>query len=313
MTDPGPPPAEPASPEDQPDASGRPVPPPPELTPRTRTVRFAWAAVAIILIGVIVLVVYALTGSTPAQDVAHPATTSAGVVSELAAVPPATFDAVGATTTPPVALEQPTVLVDQPPLTALGKPQVLFVGAEYCPFCAAERWPLIVALSRFGRFRRLFDMQSAPQSVFPGIQTFTFAGTDYASRYLTLTGVELYSDGTDPDGAYARLATLGPEEQSAVDRYHATGADGTLPGAYPFVDIGNKLVTSTSAFSPTLLVRQSQGAIAGSLAHAQAPIGQAIVAAANVLTAGMCMATDQQPAQVCTSRGVRSAFVALAG
>ena len=50
------------------------------------------------------------------------------------------------------------------------------MGAEFCPFCAAERWPLIVALSRFGRFTTLHNMQSAQLSVFPAIQTFSFVG-----------------------------------------------------------------------------------------------------------------------------------------
>ena len=37
-----------------------------------------------------------------------------------------------------------------PPLTIDGKPTVVFVSEESCPFCAAERWPLVVALSHFG-------------------------------------------------------------------------------------------------------------------------------------------------------------------
>ena len=94
----------------------------------------------------------------------------------------------------------PTVLSHQPPLESAGKPEVLFVGADYCPFCAAERWPLIVALARFGHFTTLHNMQSAQLSVFPGIQTFSFVGTAYSSPYLTFSGVELYSDSIDADG-----------------------------------------------------------------------------------------------------------------
>jgi len=36
-----------------------------------------------------------------------------------------------------------------------GKPLVVFVGAEYCPLCAAERWALVAAFSRFGTFTNL--------------------------------------------------------------------------------------------------------------------------------------------------------------
>jgi hypothetical protein len=32
---------------------------------------------------------------------------------------------------------------------------MLYIGAEYCPYCAAERWPLVMALSKFGTFSNL--------------------------------------------------------------------------------------------------------------------------------------------------------------
>ena len=118
---------------------------------------------------------------------------------------------------------------------------MLFVGAEFCPFCAAERWPLIVALARFGHFTTLHNMQSAQLSVFPGIQTFSFVGTAYTSRYVTFTGVELYSDSIDADGAFTRIATLtavagGPGQTATAP---GTGPGGRT-GAFPFVDIGNR-------------------------------------------------------------------------
>ena len=64
--------------------------------------------------------------------------------------------------------------------------------------------------------------------------------------------------------------------------------------------------------------RRSQGliltcviGIVGALAQAQVPEGQAIVAAANQLTAGICQATGQRPTRVCTSAGVRAAATAM--
>jgi hypothetical protein len=315
VTDPGPPGPEPASPVEvgpgdaDPQVADQPAP---EPVSRNRTAQFAWWAVVIISIAVVVLVVYALTRSTEQEDVAHPAATDPGVVSTLASVPRATFDAVGTTAPPSVAMVPPTVVKGQPLLTAAGKPEVLYVGSDFCPFCAAERWPLIVALSRFGHFDTLHNMQSAPQSVFPGIQTFTFTGTSYSSQYLTLTGIELYSDGTDADGAYTRIASLTTQQQALIDRYRSAGSTGTVPGSYPFVDIGNRAVASAAAFSPALLMHLSQATIAGNLAAAQGPVGQAIVAAANQLSAGICLATGQQPARVCGTKGVRSATLSTA-
>ncbi len=37
-------------------------------------------------------------------------------------------------------------------LTSDGKPDLLYIGAEFCPVCATERWAMYVALSKFGTF-----------------------------------------------------------------------------------------------------------------------------------------------------------------
>jgi hypothetical protein len=34
-----------------------------------------------------------------------------------------------------------------------GHPLTVFVGAQYCPYCASMRWPLVEALNRFGTQR----------------------------------------------------------------------------------------------------------------------------------------------------------------
>jgi hypothetical protein len=301
-------------PPQEPEVRPRPV----DGRPHNRTARFAWGAVAVILVGVIALVVFALTGPPPSPGVVHRVVTSSGIVAELAGVPASVFDSVGvtATQTPLVA---PRVVPEQPPLTAKGKPEILFVGADFCPFCGAERWPLIVALSRFGHFTVLHNVQTAALSVFSSIQTFSFVGSSYTSPYLTFTGTELYSDAVNAHGAYTRIATLSPAQSALVARYGGGSAAGSASGSYPFVDIGNTMVASTSGFSPAVLVGQSQSTIAGSLSQADQPsgqptdqpIGQAIVSSANYLTAGICLATDHRPQAVCSSRSVRVADQAL--
>jgi hypothetical protein len=283
---------------------------------RSRSVVLAWSAVAVIIVGVVALVTYALTHVSTPATVTQTARTSPAVLATLSSVPTATFDAVGVTV-PGAELTAPRVEPGVPPLTAAGRPEVLVVGAEYCPFCAAERWPLVVALSRFGRFAVLHDATSATQSVFPGTATFSFAGVRYSSRYVTLTGVELFSDQVGADGTFIRIATLTPSQSALVARY-----GGTSGGTAPFVDVAGRLVTTTAAFSPALLAGQSQAQIAGLVAAPAAPptdpaatvpppTGQAVVAAANQLTAGICAATAQLPAAVCRSKGVRTADQSL--
>jgi hypothetical protein len=277
--------------------------------PRNRTARFAWCAVAVILIGVIALVVFALTGPPPSPGVVHRVVTSGDVVTELSTVPSTVFDSVGVSA-PSTPLVAPRVLTGQSPLLSRGKPEVLYVGADFCPFCGAERWPLIVALSRFGHFTLLHNMQTASMSVFSSVQTFSFVGAAYASPYLTFTGVELYSDAPNADGVFTRIAKLSPEQSALVARYGG-GSSNPASGSYPFVDIGNTMVATTAGFSPAVLVGESQSTIAGTLSQDGQPIGQAIDASANYLTAGICRATGDQPRAVCSSKGVRLAAQAL--
>ena len=52
-------------------------------------------------------------------------------------------------------------------LTSNGKPEVLFLGGEYCPYCAAERWSMVNALSRFGTFTGLTTTHSSTQRRLP--------------------------------------------------------------------------------------------------------------------------------------------------
>ena len=76
-----------------------------------------------------------------------------------------------------------------PPVTSDGKPQNLYIGAEYCPFCAAERWPMVVASCDRDVLR--------PRSVdvvvdrrLPEHPTLTFHGSTYTSDAIAFDGVE---------------------------------------------------------------------------------------------------------------------------
>jgi hypothetical protein len=293
------------------------VPPKSSRPPLTRSARFGWGAVALILVGVIALIVYAATNSPTTPGVVRRGTTAPGVVQAVSDVPVSTFNAVG-TSSPRAALVPPTVLTGYPALVRKGKPEVLAVDAEFSPFSAAATWPLVVALSRFGQFHLLYNMQSSTTSVFPGIQTFSFAGATYSSRYVNFVGVELYSAAANAEGVFTRLATLTSAQQSLISHVEAADppAGSGSPGVttLPFLDIGNRVVATTSGFSPVILSGLSQSTIVGDLGQggqATQPVGQAVVASANYLTAGICAATGQRPGSVCSTRGVRAADTAL--
>ena len=71
-----------------------------------------------------------------------------------------------------------------------GKPEITYVGAEYCPYSAAERWALAVALSRFGTFSHLSGTHSSSTDVYPNTQTLSFYGSSYSSPYVDFQAVE---------------------------------------------------------------------------------------------------------------------------
>ena len=73
-----------------------------------------------------------------------------------------------------------------PPLTIGGKPAIVFISEESCPFCAAERWPLVVALSHFGTWSDLGSTRSSATDIYPDTATFSFRNARYTSRALTL-------------------------------------------------------------------------------------------------------------------------------
>ena len=126
----------------------------------------------------------AFTAVTPAP---------AGVVHDVTNIPMSVYNTVGinSTGTP---VSPPTVLKGQPPLTINGKsPSMLYYGAEYCPYCAAERWGMTAALSRFGTITGLKITASSHTDVFPETHTFSYAGATYTSPYIHFFPIEQFT------------------------------------------------------------------------------------------------------------------------
>jgi len=64
-----------------------------------------------------------------------------------------------------------------------GKPSVIYLGSITCIWCAANRWSMALALSRFGNFTYLFKGYSAMQD--GDAPTLYWAPTHYASTNVT--------------------------------------------------------------------------------------------------------------------------------
>jgi hypothetical protein len=220
---------------------------------------------------------------------------SDAVINALGGIPATTFDTIGAGSIATV----PKPMEGAPALTADGKPRVLYVGADFCPFCAAERWAVVTALSRFGSFANLGVTSSSGSDVYPNTASLSFHGATYSSTSLSFTGYET----TDRDKK--ALDQLSSADQALFAKYDATPyVEKNAAGSIPFVDIGGKYAISGASFDPTVLKGKTQEQIATALADPNSAIAKSVVGTANVITAALCQLTKKTPTDVCSSKGV---------
>ena len=239
------------------------------------------------------------TQSSPPPSLS-PAIT-AEVVSQITSVPPTTLAQVGLGS----AQIPLRAVPGQPLIGPTGKPELLYLGAEYCPYCAAERWPLIVALSRFGSFSGLQATISSSSDVYPDTRSFTFRGSRYVSQYLDFVPVEQFGRQPQGSGGYNLLQQPTAEQQALVSGYDAAPYT-DQPGAIPFVDLGNRYVFTGSTYQPDLIQGMSWQGIARSLREPSSAQAKAILGSANLITAAVCQLTAQQPAEACSSAPIEA-------
>lgn len=267
---------------------------------RRRSLLLVVVPLAVVLVAVGVLVAVRLTGlGAPRSGPAAVAGDDA-VVSKVTSVPTSVLDSVGTGSA--------TVLpksISGPPLTANGLPRVLYVGAEYCPYCAAERWAMVVALSRFGTFTGLGQTASAADDVFPSTPTLSFHGSSFTSSTVSFTGVETESNEV-VDGRHAPLDTLSDADQQIFSTYDSPPYVDDA-GSIPFVDIGGKYLISGASFSPEVLQGKTHSEVAAALSDPGSDIAKGVDGAATLITAAVCASTSQTPAPVCGAAGVQAA------
>jgi hypothetical protein len=174
-----------------------------------RRMLLAIVAVTAVLGVVVALLAVKLT-STPARRVASESPASSVVVRQVTSVPAAVLTRVspGQEITPLQAVK-----ASGPPLTIGGKPAIVFVSEESCPFCAAERWSLTVALSHFGTWSHLGTTTSSATDIYPDTATLSFRTAHYQSAELTLRTTEL------TDNAGRPLQTQTPLDTRLIDAF----------------------------------------------------------------------------------------------
>jgi hypothetical protein len=271
----------------------------------------AGGAIVVVIVIVVVLLVSRGSSPAPAKSTGPAGPTGSALthlVTQTTTVPQATLNKVGGgqVTAKPASIAGS-------PLTSGGKPEMLYIGGEFCPFCAAERWAMIVALSRFGTFSGLATTHSAARDgagnaePYPNTPTWTFAHATYTSKFLTFTPVEEFTNIPDPkNGDYTPLETPTSTEQALISKYDAPPyVPAEEAGSIPFVDYGNKFLTIGASYDPGVLQGLTWNQVAADLRDPASPVAMSVLGTANYMTAAICGLTGDQPAAVCTS-GIKS-------
>jgi hypothetical protein len=177
-----------------------------------------------------------------------------------------------------------------------GKPIFLYAGAEYCPFCAAERWSMIMALNRFGSFSGLKQTKSSSRDNNPDTPTFTFVDARYTSKYLTFSSVELQDRASPPN----TLQTPTAQQNQVINKYNSPQYFGQNAGGIPFISVANQYITNGSGYVPDVLGNETWDSIATThLSNPNDEVTKDIVGNANYITAAICQTTNQTPDTVC--------------
>jgi hypothetical protein len=194
--------------------------------------------------------------ATPGHQAAGESAAPVAVVLQVTTVPTALLSRAdpGQAATP---LQKATTT--GPPLIINGKLAIVFVSEESCPFCAAERWPLTVALSHFGTWSQLGITKSSATDAYPNTATLSFRAARYRSAELALRSTELTDNAGHP------LQAQTPLDAKLIGTYdvppYVNSADQS--GAVPFLDIGNQYIlaersTTRSEHELTLDISQQE-------------------------------------------------------
>lgn len=177
-----------------------------------------------------------------------------------------------------------------------GKPVLVYVGAEFCPYCAVERWPLIMALERFGNFTSLHYTTSADDE--GDFATFTFYNSSYTSNYIAFRAYE------DEDRSQAPLQTV-PANYSAVWSSYGNG--------FPFLDFENTYIIKESILPiPGIIGDKNWTAILNDISTSDS-VGLQIREAANLITDVICKITQGSPVAVCSAPPITTPTSSVSG
>ena len=173
------------------------------------------------------------------------------------------------------------------------KSLVFFMGAGFCPFCAAERWAIVEALRNFGKWEGLIETTSAGHDEkYLNIPTISFARAKYESDLIDFVGRETADRNFEP------LQDLGEKDYEILDTFNPDQI-------IPFLLIDGQFMQVGAGYSPQILEGLDHAKVNAELTNPASVVGKAMKAEIDNITALVCKSIGGK-ASGCNSENIKS-------
>ena len=170
-----------------------------------------------------------------------------------------------------------------------GKLFVFFVGAEYCPYCAAERWAIVRSLQKFGQWDGLKQTISAARDEpFLNLPTYDFTKATYTSPHIEFVAREI------KDREFNPLQKLLKTEEKLLRKFNPKKE-------IPFLLIGGRFSQIGSGFTPKIFIGHTFRQTETELKKVESEIRKTIDDEGNIISALLCV--SGLPSELCKETG----------
>jgi len=171
-----------------------------------------------------------------------------------------------------------------------GKVFVFFMGAEYCPYCAAERWAIVRALSRYGQWSgHKQTMSAARDEPFLNLPTYDLTEATYTSPHIEFVSREI------KDREFKPRQKLLKTEEKLIRKYNPERK-------IPFLLIGGRFMQLDSGYTPKIFIGHTFRQTETELKKVESEIRKTIDEEANIISALLCV--SGLPSELCKETGV---------
>lgn len=171
-----------------------------------------------------------------------------------------------------------------------GKLFVFFMGAEFCPYSAAERWAIVRSLQKFGQWDGLKQTISAARDEpFLNLPTYDFTKATYTSAHIEFVARET------KDREFKPLQKLLKTEEKLVRKFNKDKE-------IPFLLIGGRFMQIGAGFTPKIFIGHTFRQTETELKKAESDIRKTIDDEANIISALMCI--SGLPPELCKQTGL---------